>query len=185
MMQNTSVRVLSRVSTVLVSSPTSSALSMGMTTADEVPPMMRPPSTAVHQSIAIRYLSDTVRQAMAEVILMIEKGAARPNEESSVRNCSPRPLSKRMTARVTMARKSPTRPRSSRARIPNTGPTRSPNTMSRRMSGMRVRSKKASRRCATKTKRPAARTTVCMKIHPGEGLHPTSPASRCSLTCGA
>jgi len=51
MMQNTSVNVLSRVKTVPVSSPSSRALTMGMTTADEVPPMISPPRSAVHQSI--------------------------------------------------------------------------------------------------------------------------------------
>jgi len=174
MMQNTSVRVLSRVSTVPVPSPRSSALTMGMTTADDVPPMMSPPSSAVHQSMPMRNFSPTVRQAMAVTMLTTENGAARPADLNRLLSCSPRPLSNRITARVTMARKSPTRPRSSRLRRCRTGPTNSPRIMSNRMSGMRVRSKNASSRCARKTNRPAASTTVCMSFNPGRVAHPNS-----------
>jgi len=102
-----------------------------------------------------------VRQPMAATMLTTENGAARPADLNRLLSCRPRPLSNRMTARVTMARKSPTWPRSSNRSRPMMGPTRRPRIISNRMSGIRVRSNTTSRRWATKTNNPAARTTVC------------------------
>ena len=162
MMLSTSVSADSRMSTVAGTVPIGNCLTIGITTADDVPPSMAPmahanshgrPTPKCATPATITIVAMNVSSVTIDVALI---------DCVSARSSSDIPLSKRMTTSATLLITPPTLPKSSTLMKPKTGPARMPSRISDSTSGTCVRRKTAVNRLAENNTMPRARTAVAM-----------------------
>ncbi len=161
-MHSTSVRADSSTSTVAGFSASFSALTMGITTADEVPPSVRPSNRAGSRSrpsvsMPITAMTMAVMEKQAKVSRPVV-----PADRPSTLRSSEVPLSNRITTSAMVASRVPTLPKSAGDTMPSTGPITMPISISTSTSGMLVRLNCSDRKCAKNTIRPMTSMVVDM-----------------------
>ena len=137
-MHNTSVKADSSTSTVDGFSPSRSEFTIGITTADDVPPSVTPSSNdASNDRSNIRW---PMPPTMATVITKVLKVSTPvdPTDAVSVLRSSEVPPSNKMTTSAMVAMMGPILPKSSAVTTPVRGPNTMPKTTSTNTSGTLV-----------------------------------------------
>ena len=149
-MQSTSVSADSSTIIVPAGSPTLSPLTIGMTTAEEVPARMAPRVSPLSQGSPSETMPTTVNATRVARKVTIVRERVGPTARRSTSMLRLVPLSSRMAIRVSVVITGPTLPKSSGPRNPVMGPISRPTRISRRTSGRRVRSNSAVKAWARK-----------------------------------
>src|SRR5574340_1840769 len=162
-MHSTSVNADSSTSTVAGFSERRNASTIGITTAEDVPPSVTPSNMAGIQgkSRAANPNSVMITAVSAKHTRLSTPVVA--SDLPSTPRFSEVPLSNRTTTRAIVATTEPTLPKSCGATMPRTGPSRMPASISTNTSGMLVLRNCKDRKCAKKTISPMAR--IVMDIH--------------------
>lgn len=168
-MHSTSVSADSSTSTVVVSSPSRSCLTIGMTTADEVPPRVAPVASARgHERSSAAVLTT---ETMATVTPNERPLSTSVERADRISEAAPRdsPLSKRMMVSAIVLAAAPAFPKSSGTAVAVAGPRRIPTAISSRTSGTRVCLKTTMKRLAASRAAPMTRTTRFERAPRGRG----------------
>ena len=159
----TSVRADSSTRAVPASCSSPSCCTIGMTTADEVPPSTAPserarlqgrPSARWPQAANTPEVIRNASTVRRDVVAIEPRSAARDRD---------RPLSKSRTVRAMVLRAAPALPKSAGRTAWVAGPRSRPITMSSSTSGMCVRRKRATKRPAASSSRPMPRMVMARK----------------------
>ena len=162
--QSTSLSTDSRYRITWLFSPILSCLTIGITTAEEVPPTIAPRKTELIQSRRPRKLASSVAMAALPRKLNSVIKVAEPILRFNSENFRLIPLSKRMIMRVRVVNTLPTCPKKETSTMPVTGPSIIPMIRSNRTLGIFVLLNSSLKRWAQNIRIPRKTTTYAISI---------------------